>query len=277
MDRESIRAVQRKLAAAGLYKDAIDGQAGPNMRRAVEAALTARAAKLPAEWTGWPDKRRLVACLQLFAVEAGINAGAIDGLWGPQTEFAADSLKVRERTGKLPSNWRDAEGRPPANPNRWPNQNQKALDEFFGLHGLPGGREPPLTFVDVPWTLKLAWNKRQTTRRIRCNKGVAESLARVLARVHDTYGEKNIHDLGLDLFGGCYEPRPMRGGSAISTHSWGIALDWDPDRNKLEWGRNQAHLARPEYDAWWKAWEDEGWLSLGRTKNFDWMHVQATA
>jgi hypothetical protein len=67
----------------------------------------------------------------------------------------------------------------------------------------------------------------------------------------------------------------MRGGSAWSTHAWGIAIDWNPSSNKLKWGREQATLARPEYDAWWDIWEEEGWLSLGRARNYDWMHVQA--
>lgn len=276
MDRESVRLVQRKLAAAGFYSDAIDGRAGSNTRSAVQKALVAQAAKLPGGWEAWQDRRKLVACLQLFSVEAGIETGPIDGLWGPQTAFAADSLKIHERTGKLPPNWRDSEVQPLTNPNRWPKENQKALEEFFGAHGLPNGREPAMVFVDVPWKLKLAWDKRQTTRRIRCNRAVAESLSRVLARVHDSYDEKSIRDLRLDLYGGCYSPRKKRGGSSLSTHSWAIALDWDPEANQLNWGRAHARLARPEYEEWWKAWEDEGWLSLGRSRNFDWMHVQAT-
>ena len=67
----------------------------------------------------------------------------------------------------------------------------------------------------------------------------------------------------------------MRGGTRWSTHAWGIAIDYDPDRNQLKWGRDRAAFARPEYDAWWRLWEEEGWVSLGRTRNYDWMHVQA--
>lgn len=277
MDKESIRVVQRKLAAEGRYADKVDGQAGPNTARGVEAALTTRKAKLPRDWTGWRAPRKLVACLQLFALEAGLDAGPVDGFWGPRTAHAAEGLKVLERTGKPPLNWRDSHTRPPANPNRWPGQNPQDLDAFYGPHGLPGGREPPMVFVEVPWILKLSWDRTQTTRRIRCNRAVAESLSRVLARVHETYGEPEIRRLRLDLYGGCYAPRLMRGGSSLSTHSWAIALDWNPDANRLEWGRDRAHFARPDYDEWWKAWEDEGWVSLGRTRNFDWMHVQATA
>ena len=67
----------------------------------------------------------------------------------------------------------------------------------------------------------------------------------------------------------------MRGGTKPSTHSWGIALDWYPSRNKLRWGRDRASLAAPDCDDWWRIWEAEGWVSLGRSRNFDWMHVQA--
>jgi len=55
----------------------------------------------------------------------------------------------------------------------------------------------------------------------------------------------------------------------------GGSADFDPERNRLQWGRDRAAFARPEYDAWWRQWEEEGWVSLGRTANFDWMHVQA--
>jgi len=58
-------------------------------------------------------------------------------------------------------------------------------------------------------------------------------------------------------------------------HSWGIAVDYDPVKNKLKWGRDKASLPKGEYDMWWKFWEEEGWVSLGRQRNFDWMHVQA--
>ena len=81
--------------------------------------------------------------------------------------------------------------------------------------------------------------------------------------------------MGLDLWGGCHNIRPIRGGTRRSAHSWGIAIDFDSDRNQLHWGRDKATFAKPEYDYWWKYWEEEGWVSLGRIRNFDWMHLQA--
>ena len=97
----------------------------------------------------------------------------------------------------------------------------------------------------------------------------------MLVRVLDHYGPERIRELGLDLFGGCLNVRRMRGGSAWSVHAWGAALDFDPERNQLRWGRARARFARPEYEKWWALWEAEGFLSLGRARDFDWMHVQA--
>lgn len=276
MNRNLVRLLQQKLAEGGFHRGETDGLTGADTARSVTAALTAAAARLPTGWESWSERRQLIAYLQLAAHDAGINAGKIDGLWGPQTAFAAESLEILGQTGSLPDNWRDHELRPKPNPNRWPKESDASLDDFFGPHGLPDGRSPEIVRVDCPWTLKIAWDRRQTTRRIGCNARAAPSLAAVLARVFDSYGETEISSLGLDLFGGCYNPRLKRGGSSLSTHSWAIAIDWDPAANQLKWGRDRARLARPEYDPWWQAWEDEGWTSLGRARNFDWMHVQAT-
>jgi len=67
----------------------------------------------------------------------------------------------------------------------------------------------------------------------------------------------------------------MRGGSSWSMHSWGTAVDLDPDRNRLRWNSSKAFLARSEYKPFWEIVESEGWTSLGRERNFDWMHFQS--
>ncbi len=109
-----------------------------------------------------------------------------------------------------------------------------------------------------------------------CHERVHDSLYRVLDRVLDHYGLEEIQRLRLDLWGGCLNVRKKRGGTTSSMHSWGIAVDYDPLRNKLPWGRTRAAFAKPDYDRWWQLWEEEGWVSLGRTRNFDWMHIQAS-
>ncbi len=269
MKTHAIRIIQRALADMGRYTGEVDGLRGPMTDAAVASALTARASELPPDWRGWSPRRRAVAFLQLLCRDEGIETGPVDGLWGPQTEFAYDSLVYLQEHGALPPPWRD-EHPLEANPHGWPPQTEAALRAFYGPPC-----EPPLVRVRCPWTLRLAWNRRQTLPEIACHERVAQSLERVLTRVLDHYGADAIRYLGLDLFGGCYNCRRMRGGSRWSTHAWAIALDWDPDRNRYRWGRDRARLARPEYADWWRFWEEEGWVSLGRTRNIDWMHVQA--
>ena len=90
------------------------------------------------------------------------------------------------------------------------------------------------------------------------------------------YGVEKLHELGIDRFGGCLNVRLKRGSAhSWSIHSWGVAVDLDPDRNQLRWSGTRASFARPEYDAFWKIVEGEGWTSLGRTRDYDWMHFQA--
>ncbi|MDN3719407.1 M15 family metallopeptidase [Roseibium salinum] len=140
---------------------------------------------------------------------------------------------------------------------------------FFGAPGTNLAR------VEVPWNMRLAWDKDVTVRRITVNAKAAASAERVFHKVRGLYSDKEIKDLGLDLFGGSLNIRRMRGGSRLSMHAFSIAIDFDPLRNQLSWKRPQARLSLDDAIPFWRAWEAEGWVSLGRARNFDWMHVQA--
>jgi hypothetical protein len=197
-----------------------------------------------------------------------IEAGPVDGYWGPQTEYAYSIYKEKIITGKTPEPWRDDEGigaTPVAN--TWPVQTQSELERYYG----PVGTNQ--TSVVVPYPLKIAWKTEKIITKFSCHESIADPIVRVMTRVKDHYGDK-ISALGLDLWGGCLNVRKMRGGSKWSTHSWGIAIDWDSARNPLRANHTRAHFARPEYNTWWKLWEEEGAVSLGRARDYDWMHVQ---
>ena len=204
-----------------------------------------------------------------MAEDAGIDTGRIDGYWGPQTDYAYESLLHLQDYGVLPDDWRDESGTT-RNPKNWPNQKYKDLVKFYGK---PGPKH--LVVVDLPYPHRLAWDLNTVVRRTRCHKKVADSYIRVLNDVISVYGMDRIRKLRLDHYGGGYNYRSMRGGNSWSTHAWGVAIDYDPANNKLKWGRDRASFARSEYDDWWACWEKEGWISLGRVKNYDWMHVQA--
>lgn len=145
------------------------------------------------------------------------------------------------------------------------------LTSVFGDAGGPsctGGR------VSLPFHFRLAWDTDQHVNFVSCHSKVAAAFTSIWAEAAKTYGESKFRALGLDLYGGCYNYRPMRGGSSLSTHAWGIAWDVDPERNQLKWDHNTAVLARSEYVPFWNIVEGHGAISLGRSKDYDWMHFQ---
>jgi hypothetical protein len=129
--------------------------------------------------------------------------------------------------------------------------------------------------LTLPYPMRLAWDRAVVIRRFSLHEKVRESAGQALLKILNHYGLEAIRQLGLDLFGGCLNQRKMRGGRARSMHSWGIAIDFDPEHNQLRWGRDRARLASAACQEFLDIWEQNGWISLGRERNFDWMHVQA--
>jgi len=131
-----------------------------------------------------------------------------------------------------------------------------------------------LTVIDLPYPMRLAWDKSIKVNRMSCHKDVAENFKAVFYDLLKEYGYEKIVELGIDLFGGCFNYRKMRGGSSWSLHSWGIAIDLDPERNRLKETSRTARFARPEYKAMIDIFYKNGFQSLGIEKNYDWMHFE---
>ncbi len=152
--------------------------------------------------------------------------------------------------------------------NSWPRE--KDLNRFYGKMGT--GHK--MLYVPEKYPMKLYMGPAKQ-RRFTIHEKVHDSALAVLSRVLAHYGPDKINGSGMDLYYGCYNPRRKRGGSSWSTHAWACAIDFDASNNPLRWKKDRARLAKPFYDKWWELWEDEGWVSLARSRDFDWMHVQA--
>ena len=257
----SIKLIQSELTKQGFKPGSIDGVWGKKTLAALE-----KVNGLP---KSWKTDRKLVGFIQLTAQKENIDAGKIDGLWGPQTAFAYDSLVELRKYGVAPIIRRPGDFLD-VNPNNWPSQ--KKEQDLIDFYGAVGKNQKS---VVVPYPHIIAWDKSKSVTKITCHQKVADSLPRILTKVKAHYGIDGIHRLKLDMWGGCLNVRKMRGGTRNSMHSWGIALDYDPENNALKWGSDRASFALPDYNQWWEFWEQEGWVSLGRTRNYDWMHVQA--
>lgn len=228
--------IQRALIKAGfLAAGGDDGRLGPATTKAIKA----------------------------FQVARGLSP---DGKVGQLTEAALFPQIAPVRTDALPEFKPSPKSIPRGGP--WPLQ--RDCMSFYGGVGLHQASLP------LPFPMRLAWDKGVVVRKISLHQKVIESAGRAFERIALAYPDEAARKrLGIDLFGGSINVRPMRGGSSYSMHSWGIAIDFDPERNQLKWGRDRARLAQPDAIRFWEAWEAEGWVSLGRAANRDFMHVQA--
>jgi hypothetical protein len=114
----------------------------------------------------------------------------------------------------------------------------------------------------------------QKVTKMRCNIKVADKFLAVFNEILKVYGLDKINQLGINRYGGCFNYRLMRGGTKLSRHSWGVAIDLDPQRNQLKETSKTARFARPEYKAMIDIFYKHGFISLGREKNYDWMHFE---
>lgn len=175
-----------------------------------------------------------------------------DGIIGPQTVAAImEALDVRD----------------PAPVATWPTQAQVRSGK--SVFGAPGSK--CLVRIVPPYTLYYDGGK---VNSIAVHEAVAPYVEAALREVLEHYGAERIRELKLDQYGGCYNYRKTTGGSTLSMHSWGIALDFMPEGNEYSKGAPAAVMSGEEYAAWWDIWERHGAVSLGRACNKDWMHVQ---
>lgn len=252
--------LQKFLELRGFYRGRIDGIFGPKSQEAAEKAVKAyiEQNRMTIQTTNWRTTRYLIAAVQILFKDLRLYEGNVDGLDGANTQYALELYQ---------NLMRDTDDDNSSGPTTWPVYSQ--MEQFYG----PVGTSQKL--FELPYPMVLAWDTKKTVTRITMHEKCGNSAMSVLEEVRDHYGLEVIKELRLNLFGGSLNVRKMRGGNRYSTHSWGCAIDIDPEHNKFRWNNTKASLDEKEYDFFWDAWEKRGWVSLGRERNFDWMHVQA--
>lgn len=202
-------------------------------------------------------------------LQAGLGIAA-DGIPGPITErsilhaAAAGRLVLRE----------EGAASVPAAPRAHPVFRSPTRAAIVQVFGEAAGPDCTAGRCTLPMPFELAWDTSQKLMSFACHRLLSDVLTSIFDQAFRHYGETQFNLLDLDQFGGCFAHRAMRGGTSLSVHSWGAAVDLDPKRNQLKWGRDKAAFARPDYEAWWQIVEAHGAFSLGRVQNRDWMHFQ---
>ncbi len=147
------------------------------------------------------------------------------------------------------------------------------LNERYGVPNKTGAGY--LTTITLPYPMFLNWESKTYTRKIQCHKKIADKLVAVFTDILAHYGIDEIKRLQLDDYGGCFNYRLMRGSDhTLSVHSWGVAIDLDPDRNLLHENHTTARFARPEYKPMIEIFYKHGFVGLGPEQDRDWMHWQ---
>ncbi len=234
--------LQRVLEHRGFYNGSIDGQNGPMTKAALKQAVHDFGLICM-------DHARDVGIVQLHLKMLNIDPGPVDGIMGRKTANALNIWFQRNiQRGVMPL--------------------EAEVPEWYGEKG----RNQRL--IPLPYKMRLAWQPEITVTRMQCHSYVAPAMESIFYNVRKHYGVKRIQELKLDVFGGCLNVRKKRGGDDWSMHSWGIAVDIDPANNQLYEFGDTAHLARSEYEAFWRIVEEHGAVSYGRERDQDWQHFQ---
>lgn len=138
------------------------------------------------------------------------------------------------------------------------------LNDYLDIKGRPTKLwDNMMTQVKFPEPLPSAWMSDVTITRCTVHKLIAPIVEKVLKEIHS----KGLWPKLID-FGGGYYVRPKRSsGNEYSTHSWGIALDFNVKNNQMG--------MRPEMDMRIvDVFEKAGFVWGGRWKKPDGMHFQ---
>ncbi len=111
---------------------------------------------------------------------------------------------------------------------------EQILATFGDIHAYsrPDGSLDPrwqadfLATVALPFPLRLSWDHSKFVMKMTCHKRLTETFREIFSLIQARELRPRISS-----FGGCFVFRTQRTGTRLSTHSWGIALDLNPETN----------------------------------------------
>lgn len=145
---------------------------------------------------------------------------------------------------------------------------KQSLIDKYGNPSTPEGKldrdwyKANIKLFVLPFTMIASWAPYDPVRRIEAHKLAGDKIVSALSRVASYKGLDYLKEHKLDRWGGCFNFRPIRGGTELSMHSLGIAVDINPDIGRLGSKEDAAAYPRFIIDAFKSegfTWGGEGW------------------
>jgi len=158
----------------------------------------------------------------------------------------------------------------------FPHEDVASLDAFYGNPRGVGGNANPqweaenIVLIEPPY--RMEYSGGGAMPHLRIHKKGAVPLMAALKGILEKFGSQEaIERARLHLTGGAYCYRLERGGSRLSVHSWGAAIDMDPGHNPFPkpWDHREGLNIEGV-----KVFEGEGFWWRGQGGDIDPMHLQ---
>ncbi len=85
-----------------------------------------------------------------------------------------------------------------------------------------------LARAPLPFPIPLAWDPSTSVKNIYCHAKLTKTVCDVFSEI-DRRGLRSQ----IKTYGGCFNFRSKRNGNKLSSHSWGLAIDLNPDSNPM--------------------------------------------
>lgn len=227
------------------------------------------------------DNATFAGILQDHLIKGGFYKGNRDEWAGPGTRSAwrkSVGLEAQPEpliiTGPIVNDRGDMPR--PAESYRLPRETAAAMTAFYGA---PSASPTNLAWFSFPYDgMRLYSRNGAKLRDAVGNDGIPDHrchemlVGRFQAALHEIYlmlGPEQFEKEGWHCYGGFHNYRNKTGGSGLSTHAWGIAVDMNQDENT--WNMTTTTFSGRAIDVL----ERWGFLSGGRAWGRDWMHFQA--